>query len=94
MADEKDKGAKVFRTRRSDIISSLSVATALALFGFVRTVVFDVKSIIRDQERACQEAVDRTEKVVREIIELERDSNREILRDLKQRVSWLERRRK
>jgi len=94
MADQKDKEPKVFRTRRSDIISSLSVASALALFGFVRTVVSDINDIIRDQDRSCQEKIDRTERTVREIIELERDSNKEILRDLKQRISWLERRRK
>ena len=93
MTDAKHGDSKptVFRTRKAEIVSALTLTSVLGLFGFARSVVSDINGIIKDQSRAAEQRIERVERALKDIIELERERSKEDLADIKQRIVWIER---
>lgn len=82
---------KTFKTRRSEVISGISVACLIGLYGFARSVVSDITTLVENASRATDQRIERVERAIKEIMDIERASRREEVGELKQRIVWLER---
>jgi hypothetical protein len=89
---------KVFRTRKAELISGLSVACLIGIYGFARNVVSDVHSAIKSQNQSIERRLDAIEKQIdvqrRELREAMKELRHGMEKDderLERRIQWLER---
>ena len=88
---ETNKSAGVFRTRKAEIISGISVVTLIAIFSFVRNVVHDFHAALEAQARVIEKRIERVECALDKDIERVDKKTDKIEVELKQRIVWIER---
>lgn len=86
-----EDNANKLKIRRSEIISGLTISSVILLYSSFRTISNDINKVIEAQTRVVAERHEQSVRAIEQLITRDRETVKETLDDLRQRVSWLER---